>query len=133
MTPINQALPADPPPPRTNARSPAARTRLMASTCSWSCSDISRSEAVVEVKCRVEEGVVFMGVAFRANFLAGAPGGDYLSRAIVHCSGAPTADTAFMGLTSCRWITIAETLAPRRRDAQSAPCSHVSVPREPLE
>jgi len=26
-----------------------------------------------------------------------APGGDYLSRAIVHCSGAPTADTAFTG------------------------------------
>jgi hypothetical protein len=25
--------------------------------------------------------------------------------------GAPTADTAFMGLTSCRWITIAGTLA----------------------
>src|SRR5829696_1328303 len=65
MTPINHAWPADPPPPRTNARSPAARTRLKASTCSWSCSDISRSEAVVEVKCRVEEGVVFMGVAFR--------------------------------------------------------------------
>ena len=34
MTPINHALPADPPPPRTNARSPAARTRLVASTCS---------------------------------------------------------------------------------------------------
>ena len=35
-------------------------------------------------------------VAF-ASCLAGAPGGDYLSRAIVDCSGAPTADTAFMG------------------------------------
>ena len=46
-----------------------------------------------------------------ANCLAGAPGGDYLSRAIVDCRGAPTADTAFMGLTSCRRITIAETLA----------------------
>src|SRR5215212_574064 len=34
MTPINHALPTDPPPPRTNAHSPAARTRLMASTCS---------------------------------------------------------------------------------------------------
>jgi hypothetical protein len=45
MTPINHALPADPAPPRTNALSP--------------------SEAVVEVKCRDEEGVVFMGVAFR--------------------------------------------------------------------
>src|SRR3954453_1689383 len=27
-----------------------------------------------------------------ANCLAGAPGGDYLSRAIVNCRGAPTAD-----------------------------------------
>jgi hypothetical protein len=75
------------------------------------------SEAVVEVKCKVEEGVVFMGVPF-ANCLSGAPGGDYLSRAIVDCRGAPTADTAFMGLTSCRWITIAGTLAGRRRGAQ---------------
>src|ERR1700691_485562 len=62
MTPIDHALPADPPPPRTTARSPAARARLEASTC-WS--DLGRSEVVVEVRCRVEEGVVFMGVAFR--------------------------------------------------------------------
>ena len=33
MTPINQALPADPPPPRTSARSPAARTCPVATTC----------------------------------------------------------------------------------------------------
>jgi hypothetical protein len=33
MTPINHALPADPPPPRTNARSPAAGARLVASIC----------------------------------------------------------------------------------------------------
>ena len=33
MTPISHALPVDPPPPRTNARSPAARARLVASTC----------------------------------------------------------------------------------------------------
>ena len=46
MTPISHALPAAPPPPRTNARSPAAGARLMSSTC-WS------------------EGVVFLGVAFR--------------------------------------------------------------------
>jgi hypothetical protein len=51
-----------------------------------------------------------MGVPF-AMCLAGAPGGDYLSRAIVKCSGAPTVDTAFMGLTSCGRITIAKTLA----------------------
>jgi hypothetical protein len=43
MTPISHALPADPPPWRTNALSPA--------------------EVVVE--CDAEEGVVFKGVAFR--------------------------------------------------------------------
>jgi hypothetical protein len=51
-----------------------------------------------------------------ANRLSGAPSGDYLSRAIVGCRGAPTVDTAFMGLTSCRRITIAETLAHGRRE-----------------
>jgi len=48
----------------------------------------------------VEEGVVFMGVAFR-ELPSGAPSGDYLSRAVVVCGGAPTADPACMGLTSC--------------------------------
>jgi hypothetical protein len=37
-----------------------------------------------------------------ANCLEGAPGRDYLSRAIVDGRGAPTVDTAVMGLTSCR-------------------------------
>src|SRR6188472_2668874 len=83
------------------------------------------SEAVVEMECRGEEGVVFMGVASR-DCLAGAPGGDYPSRAIVKCSGAPIADTAFMGLTSCRWITIARTLARRQRVAQPASWSQPS-------
>jgi hypothetical protein len=48
-----------------------------------------------------------------ANCVSGAPGADYLSRAILDCRGAPTtdADTAFMGLTSCRWMTIAFTVA----------------------
>lgn len=46
-----------------------------------------------------------------ANCLSGAPGGDYLSRAIVGGRGAPTADTAFMGLTSCRQITITSNVA----------------------
>ena len=54
-----------------------------------------------------------------ANCLAGAPGSDYLSRGIVDCRGAPTADTAFMGLTSCRWITITGTIAHRVRGAQA--------------
>jgi hypothetical protein len=41
-----------------------------------------------------------------AGCLSGAPTGDYLSRAIVDGGGAPITDTAFMGLTSCRQITI---------------------------
>jgi hypothetical protein len=60
-----------------------------------------------------EEGVVFMGVAFR-GLPSGAPGGDYLSRAIVDCGGAPITDTAFMGLTSCGWITITGMIARPR-------------------
>ena len=36
-----------------------------------------------------------------AGCLSGPPSGDYLSRAIVDCGGAPIADTADMGLTSC--------------------------------
>jgi hypothetical protein len=44
----------------------------------------------------------------------------------VKCSGAPIADTAFMGLTSCRWITIARTLARRQRVAQPASWSQPS-------
>jgi hypothetical protein len=75
-TPISQALPVDPPPPSTRARS-------------------QREDEDEE-----EEGrCAFMGVAFR-DCVDGAPGGDYLSRAIVDGEGAPTADTAYMGLTS---------------------------------
>src|SRR4051794_35883263 len=48
MTPISHALPVDPPPPRTNARSPAAGAGPVA------------SEAAVEVRRTAEEGVVFM-------------------------------------------------------------------------
>src|SRR5215218_7397465 len=120
MTPINHALPVDPPPPRTNARSPAAGARLVAPTCGWS--DLGRSEAIVEVTCRGEEGVVLMGAASRELPGGALPGRDYLSRAIVNCGGAPTADTAFMGLTSCRWITVAGTIARRRRGAQPESC-----------
>jgi hypothetical protein len=72
------------------------------------------------------------------NCVAGAPGGDYLSRAIVDCRGAPTADTAFMGLTSCRGITIAGTIAHRRGDAQptkrratGSPLAHSSASPRP--
>src|SRR3954447_17931364 len=70
MTPTNHALPADPPPPRTNARSPTARPRLRTSTCAGSSSDLDGPQAVAEVTCRVRNGDVFMGVAFRQS-----PGG----------------------------------------------------------
>jgi hypothetical protein len=50
-----------------------------------------------------------MGVAFR-ELRGGAPGGDYVSRALVDCRGAPIVDTAFMGLTSWGCITIVATI-----------------------
>ena len=56
-------------------------------------------EVVVERMRGVEEGVVFMGVAFR-ELPCGTPGDDYFSRATVDFGGAPITDTAFMGLTS---------------------------------
>jgi hypothetical protein len=72
-----------------------------------------------------------MGVAFR-ELPGGAPGGDYFSRAIVDCRGAPFADTAFMGLTSCCWITIAQTLARRRRGRDWHHGRRVAVERHTL-
>jgi len=51
-----------------------------------------------------------MGDAFR-EVPDGLPEGDYFSREIVDGSGAPSADSAFTGLTSYRRVTIAETLA----------------------
>ena len=60
-----------------------------------------------------------MGGAFR-ELPGGAPGGDYLSRAIVDCRGAPSADTAFMGPTSCRLITITGMIAHQGHGTQSA-------------
>ena len=114
MRPSSHALPAAPPPARTRARLFELPACLAASTC-WSgigqfpCRGVRvtamPSEVVVELMRGVEEGVVFMGVAFR-GLPVGAPNCDYLSRAILPCRGAPITDTAYMGLTSCRWITI---------------------------
>src|SRR5215213_3348685 len=59
MTPISQALPVDPPPPRTSALLTASFSEVVGVTCG---------------------GALFMGVAFR-KCLWGAPGGDYVSRA----------------------------------------------------
>ena len=107
--PITQALPVDPAPPRTNARSPRAS---------------------VEPDGEVEEGVAFKGVPF-AKLRVGR------SRWRLHQShdpglqGAPTVGTAFMGLTSCRSFANAGKVArpPRRpstrlsRPAPLAPSS----------
>ena len=74
-TPISHALPVDPPPPRTSARSPAAGTRWVASTC-------GAPRGVAVVAGRGDAGVRFMGVAFQD-----VPGecsrGDWFSRPIV--------------------------------------------------
>ena len=56
-----------------------------------------------------------MGVAFR-ELPDGRSRWRLTQPRIVACRGAPTADTAFMGLTCCRWITIAKMLARRRRE-----------------
>src|SRR5690554_2934052 len=85
MTPISQALPIDPPPPRTNARSPMAGIRMLASICGSPCPELDRSDA--EADGRREEGVVLMGVALSRS--CSAPGDDYLSRVIVGREGAP--------------------------------------------
>jgi hypothetical protein len=83
---------------------------LVASTC-WSsigqfpCHGVrvtaTPSEVVVELMRGVEEVLCSWESPF-ASCLSRAPSCDYLSRAIVDGGGAPTADTAFMGLTSCR-------------------------------
>jgi len=71
-----------------------------------------------------------MGVAFR-ELPGGAPGGDYLSRAIVDCRGAPITDSAFKGLTSCCRMKIAQTLArgDAVRDRHHAGCRTVDKTR----
>jgi hypothetical protein len=63
-----------------------------------------------------------------ADCLSGAPNCDYLSRAILPCRGAPITDTAYMGLTSCRWITITGMIAHPRREGLLA---HLQ-PRDPV-
>src|SRR5256885_229994 len=65
-----------------------AGSRAVASIRGRAWSDLDRSGGVVGMTGEGEEGVVSMGVAFR-EWLSGAPGGDYLSREIVDCGGAP--------------------------------------------
>jgi len=62
---------------------------------------------------------VFKGSPF-TNCVSSAPGGDYLSRATLDCTGAPTVAAALMGLTSGRWIAVVWTLARNQRARGSA-------------
>lgn len=58
------------------------------------------SDLVAEVLRGVEEGVVFMGAALRGLPVGRSHWRLPQSRAILGCGGAPTANTAYMGLTS---------------------------------
>src|SRR5580698_553055 len=100
MRPSSHALPAAPPPARTNAR-------------------LSELPALIR---GVEEGVVFMGAAFR-----GLPVGRSQSRLPQSRDPALRGSTHYGycvhgGLTSCRWITITGMIARPRRGAQSDEC-----------
>src|ERR1019366_9751636 len=72
MTPINHPLPADPPPPRANARSPAARTRLVGVCQVSGVTDLvgllpSGGQAAIEGDVeRIESGLPPVGPAFAA-------------------------------------------------------------------
>src|SRR3954454_18635598 len=110
MRPSAHALPAAPPPARTRARLFELEAWLAASTC-WSsigqfpCRGVRVSampaEGVVELVRGVEEGVVFIGVAFRE-----LPVGRSQLRLPQprdrRLQGSTIADTAYIGLTSCR-------------------------------
>src|SRR5579863_8615157 len=72
MRPSSHALPAAPPPPRTRARLVELPACPVAPACwpgmgQFPCRGVRvmPSEVAAEDECRVEEGVVFMGVAFR--------------------------------------------------------------------
>src|SRR5690349_24717899 len=122
MRPSSHALPAAPPPARTKARLSALSACLVAPACwpgigQFPCRGVRvtamPSGVLVELMRGVEEGVVFMGVAFR-----GLPAGRSQSRLPQSrdrvLQGAPITDTAYTGLTSCRWITITGMIAHPR-------------------
>ncbi|GGN09928.1 hypothetical protein GCM10009721_42380 [Terrabacter tumescens] len=62
-------------------------------------------ELVVKVLLGAGGGVVLMEAPF-GGCRSGTPGGDYARRVIGDGGGAPGADAADMGLTSCRWVAI---------------------------
>src|SRR3984957_11910467 len=115
ITPISHALPTDPAPPRTSARSPAARTRVVSSTCGCSSLDLGGSDAVAEANCGIEEGVVFKGAALRELRLGRSrwrlpQSRDHGLQARTHCK------YCVHGSHLPPTITTAKTLARRRRE-----------------
>ena len=111
--------PAAPPSARTKARLFELPACLVASTC-WSgigqfpCRGVRVTAMPLEVVVELMRGVEKVLCSWESPFadcLSSAPNCDYLSRTIVPCRGAPITDTAYMGLTSCRWITITGMIA----------------------
>jgi hypothetical protein len=58
------------------------------------------AEAVVEVGCRADGGVVSMGSDLSPIAWRALPAAGYLSRMVVADRGEPIVDPTFMGLTS---------------------------------
>src|SRR5215211_209413 len=118
MRPSSHALPAAPAPARTKARLSEAPAGLMASTC-WlglgqlPCPGVPStampSEVVVELMCGVEEGVVFMGVAFRE-----LPGGRSRWRL------PQSRDRGLQGSTHCGYCVHGSHLLPMDHDRRNA-------------
>src|SRR3954467_8613009 len=140
MRPSSHALPAAPAPARTKARLFELPAGLVASTC-WSgisqfrCRGVRvtarSSEVVVELMRGVEEGVVFMGVAFRE-----LPGGRSRWRL------PQSRDRGLQGSTHCGYCVHGSHLLSmdhdRRNDrTPSSPCAidilpvAVSLPNAP--
>jgi len=65
-----------------------------------------------------------------ADCLSGAPGGDYLSRAIVPCREHPLRILRTWVSPPCRWITITGMIAHPRCGAQRYTSSGAGVPAE---
>ena len=115
MTPISHALPVEPPPPRTKARSGFAcpLNAGAGSVCGWDWTDAGNPGAVVGPGFIDEEVDVFNGVAFR-EVRDGRSQWRLAQSRDRGLQGAPTVDTAFMGLTSCQKFTITRKLSLRR-------------------
>ena len=125
MRPSSHALPAAPPPARTKARLFELPACLVASTC-WSgigqfpCRGVRvtamPSDVVVELMRGVEEGVVFMGVAFRE-----LPVGRSQSRL------PQSRDRGLQGSTHCGYCVHGSHLLPMDHDHRNASRASVAT------